>query len=142
MIIRLISFHIQTLGIGFVTLNSMLLTMLTRYWLVTRLTWMKAKGFVLLLLSLYLSHFVCVCVRVYILVSLAISDVDLTRTLFSGCSYLKGPSSCRRIWHQVLWDCEEILLLMLICRNCWFCLSFLLSFYAEKPVNYRVQRQI
>ena len=48
MLIKLIYFYIQTLGIGFVTLNSMLLTMSTRYWLETRLTWMKAKGSVLL----------------------------------------------------------------------------------------------
>ena len=56
MLIKLIYFYIQTLGIGFVTLNSMLLTMSTRYWLETRLTWMKAKGSVLL--------WVCVCVCV------------------------------------------------------------------------------
>lgn len=40
-----VSFHlVQILGTGFATLNSMLLTMSTRYLLGTRLTWMRAKG--------------------------------------------------------------------------------------------------
>ena len=62
MLLKLIYFYIQTLGIGFVTLNSMLLTMSTRYWLVTRLTWMKAKGSVLLCVC----GGVCVCVCVHV----------------------------------------------------------------------------
>jgi len=47
MTIGLISSHVQISGIGFVTLSSMLLTMLTRYWWATKLTWMKANGYVL-----------------------------------------------------------------------------------------------
>nr|ABK96543.1 unknown [Populus trichocarpa x Populus deltoides] len=37
--------HLSTiLGTGFATLNSMLLTMSTRYWWETKQTWMRAKG--------------------------------------------------------------------------------------------------
>ena len=35
----------QISGIGFVTLSSMLQTMLTKYWWGTKLTWMKANGY-------------------------------------------------------------------------------------------------
>ena len=65
MLIKLIYFYIQTLGIGFVTLNSMLLTMSTRYWLETRLTWMKAKGSVLLWVCVCVCVCVCMCLHMH-----------------------------------------------------------------------------